>query len=90
MMVCMCACAAYKFHADQEGDWLQIYNLAQTSSNRIEFIELLKAGGFLESSNVSLDQYYDRLKDDVETKWTRRGALKGRDQDYEAGRAGQR
>ena len=39
--------AAYKFTADQEGDWLQIYNLAQSSSNRIEFIQMIKAGGFL-------------------------------------------
>lgn len=39
--------SAYKFHSDKESDWQAVYNIAKLSKDRYEFLEMLKAEGWL-------------------------------------------
>lgn len=44
------AACKFKFHADDEVEWSEVYQLAITSRNRLDFLDKVRSAGFLEAS----------------------------------------
>lgn len=44
------AACKFKFHADDEVEWSEVYQLAITSRNRLDFLDKVRSAGFLEAN----------------------------------------